>query len=197
MKTHVEDDDNNNSLPMGIEAIPNATEGRVEQIDDNVGPEPPAAVLEALLNAADPEIASKTSATLRNNLASVNEHSSHPPVPFKSAEFEDDKDTTAKKKKAKDEINQQKPAAVSTDIDRDVSMPSSVRDSIYEPSREVVEGSEGNTNKGRGDTNRRGWEDTGSNSTHNDARDIESQTRTDNNEDTACVYETLYAEPHK
>jgi len=39
------------------------------------------------------------------------------------------------------------------------------RYSIYEPSREIVEGDEGmidNTNTGRGDTNRSGWEDIGS-----------------------------------
>jgi len=179
----IEDDNNDIPLRMGsmIEAISNATEGRVvevEQIDDNDGPEPPAAMLEESLNASDPEIARKVSVALQNNLASVNGENS-PPVPFNSAEYEDDKDIAKKKKKVKDEMMNRKPTAVSTSSDtKEVVLPPSDRDLIYEPSREVVEGSEGisdNTNTGRGDANRSGWEDIGSGS---NVRDIESQTRT-------------------
>jgi len=164
----MEDDNEGLPLPAGMaEVISNRAEppkqiGKVEQIDDdNISPEPPA-MLE--VNAADPEIASKTTAAISNNLSSVNELT--PPGPFDSAEFED----KIAKKKAKDDKLNQKPAAVSvtvsTDMDRDVFMPSSGRDSIYEPPREVIEGGEvlDNTNTGRGDMNRRGWDDIGSGS---------------------------------
>ena len=55
----IEDDDNDMPLPMGMaEVISNRTEppkqtGKVEQIDDDDSPEPPASLLEASLNAAD------------------------------------------------------------------------------------------------------------------------------------------------
>ena len=154
----IEDDTDGLPLPMGMaEDISNRAEppqqkgGKVEQLEDDICPEPPAAMLEASLNAVDPEIASKVSETLSNNLASVNEQNS-PPTPFDSAEIEFE-DAIAKKK-AKDDIMNQKPAAVEV-------LPSSNRDSIYEPSREIIERGEGidNTNTGRGGTNRRGWDD--------------------------------------
>jgi len=179
----IEDDTNGLPLPMGMaEEISNRVEppkqvGKVEQLDDedDLGPEPPASLLEASLNAADPDINNKISETISNNISSVNEL--NPPMPFDSATFETH-DAIAKKK-AKDEMNQKLPAVSSA--------PPSNRDSIYEPSREIIEGSEGisdNTNTGRGDTNRRGWEDIGSN---DNARDIESQTRADNNDSADSV----------
>ena len=177
----IEDDNEGLPLPMGMaEVISNRAEppkqiGKVEQLDDDDnGPEPPAAMLEASLNAADPDINNKISETISNNLSSINELS--PPVPFNSATFET-QDAFAKKI-AKDEIMNQKPAAAS-------SAPPSDIDSIYEPSREIIEGGEDipdNTNTGRGDTNRRGWEDIGIGSSNN-ARDIESQTRIVNNDE--------------
>jgi len=182
-----EDDTAGLPLPMGMaEMISNAVEpleqtGKVEQIDDDdVGPEPPTVMLEASLNAADPQIASKLTPTISNNLASVNELS--PPVPFNSAEFEQD---TIAKNKAKDEMNRQL-AAVSNGEDEAVVLTPSDEASIYEPPREVIEGREGmsdNTNTGRGGTtNRRGWDDIESRAAR---RDIESQARTNNHEDTA------------
>lgn len=106
-----------------------------------------------------------------------------PPIPFNSANFEDDADTIAKKK-AKDEIKNQKPAAVSTDMDGEVVSPSSDRDSIYEPPRAVEEDLRGITS-----TNRRGWEDIESRAARRDMesrvarRDIESQQTRANNDD--------------
>jgi len=144
----IEDDNDDLPLPMGMaEVISNRAEPpkqiyKVEQIDNNEGPEPPTAMVEESLNAADPEIASKTTAAISDNLSSVNELT--PPVPFDSAEYEDDKDTIAKKKrKVKDEMNQ---TAVSV-------LPPSDRDSIYEPPREVIEGE----NELQTPINRRGW----------------------------------------
>jgi len=57
----------------------------IEQIDNNDGPEPPAAMLEESLNTADTDIANKTSAAISNNLASINQLS--PPVPL-NAQFQ-------------------------------------------------------------------------------------------------------------
>ena len=222
----IEDDDNDMPLPMGMaEVISNRTEppkqtGKVEQIDDDDSPEPPASLLEASLNAADitnkitasSPAALKVDASVNSSVYAVDltealqsgrinakevhdilnalepattpttntEYTNElsPPVPFNSAEFEDD---TIAKKKAKDLMNQ-KPAAVSNN--NEVVTPPSDRDSIYEPPREVIEGSDGmsdNTNTGRGDTNRRGWEDIESRVAR---RDIESQTRTNVEEDT-------------
>ena len=95
-----EDDNYDLPLPMGMaEVISNRAEppkqiGKVEQIDDDDDcPTPPVAMLEASLNAADPEINNKISETISNNLSSINEL--NPPVPFGSTEFED---TIAKKK---------------------------------------------------------------------------------------------------
>ena len=54
-----DEDDNDLPLPMGMaEVISNRAEppkqaGKVEQLDDDNGPEPPAAMLEASLNAAE------------------------------------------------------------------------------------------------------------------------------------------------
>ena len=239
----IEDDDNDDlPLPNGMaEEISNRAEppkqkiGKVEQIDDdNIGPEPPAAMLEASLNAADitNKIAASSSAVLTGSASDMNLNQStelvayltealqsgkisakevqdilnaleptstttsiaeytnelSPPTPFNSAKFEDDADTIAKKK-AKDEMMNKKPAAV------EVLTPSN-RDSIYEPSRELVEGSDGisdNTNTGRGDTNRRGWEDIESRMAR---RDIESQqTRpNDNHELTAGSINDILAD---
>jgi len=177
----IEDDNNDLPLPMGAaEEISNRAEPpkeqkiskvEVELIDvDNIGPEPPA-MLEASLNAANPEINNKKTAILSDNLSSVNDDQSSPPTPFDSTEFED---TIAKKK---DEIANQK--------DRDSVLPPSDRDSIYELPREVIEEEEGisdNTNTGRGGANRRGWDYIGIGSSSNNGRDIESQTNTDNND---------------
>ena len=149
----IEDDNSGMPLPMGMaEEISNTAEppkqvGKVEQIyDEDIGPEPPATMLEASLNAADPEIVSKT---ITNNLSSINELS--PPKPFNSANFEDDE---IAKKKAKDEMMNQKPATISEDV---VLLPPSDIDSIYEPPREIIEG--GDELQGMPSTNRRGWED--------------------------------------
>jgi len=142
----IEDDNNGLPLPMGAAEVmisntvepPKQNMRKVVQFDDDdLGPEPPAATLEASLNATEHE------------------------------------DVIAKKI-AKDDMNQ-KPAAVSnTNTNEEVMLPSLDRDSIYVPSMEIIEGgAPDNTNTGRGDTNRRGWED------------IESQIRTINNEDTA------------
>ena len=81
------DDDNSDMpIPMGMaEEISNAAEppkqiGNVEQLDDNDnGPEPPAAMLEASLNYTE-----KSNEMIRASLASVNEQNS-PPTPFNSA----------------------------------------------------------------------------------------------------------------
>jgi len=89
----IEEDNSDQPLPMGmVEVILNTAEspkqiGKVEQLDDDDCPEPPAAMLEALLNIADPQIATKVT----NNLASVNETS--PPTPFDSTEYEDTDNT--------------------------------------------------------------------------------------------------------
>jgi len=217
----IEDNDSELPLPMGMaEVISNRAEppkqkiGKVEQIDDDdLGPKPPTAMLEASFNAADiankitasskrtvNKLGSSLSAALpvgasdmnmnssseftvdltealqsgRINLKEVEdiinsfkdtptnamEHIEHinelnPPVPY-SANYEED---AIAKKKAKDEMMNQKPAAVAV-------LPPSDRDSIYEPPREIIEGSEGsdNTNTGRRGTNRRGWDDIGSGS---------------------------------
>ena len=98
---------------------------------------------------------SKVTVDLENNLASINEQN-NPPVPFNSAEFEHDEDRIAKKK-AKDEMMNQRPtAAVSTN---EVVVVSSNRDSIHEPPRV--------------------------------ARDIESQTRTDNTDTAGSINYSL------
>ena len=187
---------------------------KIEQLDDDdVGPEPPTAMLEASLNnadittlegsATDMNHSSTYAAALTEALQSgkinakevqnilnaleptlvgteyINER---PPVPFNSTEFEQD---AIAKKKAKDEMMNQKPAAVSNNEDEEVVLAPSDRDSIHEPSREIIEGGEGmsdNTNTGGGGTNRRGWDDIESRAAR---RDIESQTRTNNHEDTA------------
>ena len=166
--------DDNNDLPLSMgaaEVISNTAEppkqiGKVEQINDNdLGPQPPVAMLEESLNATDPDVVK----TISNNISSTNDDELAPPVPFNSAQFERD---TIAKKKAKDELNQQvKPAVISA-------APPLDRDSVYESPREVIEGNEGmsdNTNAGRGDTNRRGWEDIESRVAHRH-RDLESQT---------------------
>jgi len=88
-------DDDNNDLPLPMDmagVISNGAEppkekiGKVEQIDDNVGPEPPAAMLEASLNAADPDVVNKVTSDITNNLSSINQLS--PPVPFNYAQFQ-------------------------------------------------------------------------------------------------------------
>jgi len=145
----IEDDAAGLPLPMGMaEVISHTAEGRVEveveQIDDNDGPELPASMLEASLNAADPQIASKTSAILRNNVSSVNETS--PPVPFNSAEYEDTEDVIAKKKAKEEEINQQKPAAVSTCTktnEKEKTGIPLVGKSVHIPTSKIIEGGEG------------------------------------------------------
>ena len=155
----IEDDNSNMPLPTGMaEVISNRAEppketGKIEQIDDNdLGPEPPVAMLETSLNAADPEIASKVTADIVNNLASINEEQNNPPVPFNSADYED----TIAKKIAIDVTNQT-PSVINT-----ISVEVADEESMYEPPREIIEGEEGmidNTNTGRGGTNRRGWDD--------------------------------------
>jgi len=86
----IDDGDNDDlPLPMGMaEEISNRAEppkqiGKVEQIDDDDSPEPPAAMLEESLHATDPDINNKISETISNNLASVNDNHS-PPTPFNS-----------------------------------------------------------------------------------------------------------------
>ena len=77
---------------------------KIEQIDDDVGPEiPAAAMVDASLKAADSN-SKLSSSEVANSLESINETS--PPVPFNSAKFED---SIAKKR---DEIMNQKPANV-------------------------------------------------------------------------------------
>ena len=184
----IEVEDDNNDMLLLVEAISNAGEGRVEveQIDDNDGPEPPAAMLEESLNASDPEIARKVSATLQNNLSSVNEQSS-PPVPFNSAEYEDDKDTIAKKK-AEDIMMNQSPAVISNSNNEDEEdvLPPLGKHSIYEPPSEIIAGGEDL----QGPTNRRGWEE-GSN---NDARIDNNDTMVDTDADVEVPTSTNQAE---
>ena len=128
------EDDNDMPLPMGMaEVISNRAEppkqiGKVEQLDDDDdGPAPPVATLEASLNLSEHE------------------------------------DSIAKKK-AKDEMNQKLSAASTNTNDEEVMLPPLDRDSINIPSMEIIEGGDvpDNTNTGRGDTNRRGWDDIGS-----------------------------------
>jgi len=182
-----EDDTSGLPLPMGMaELISNRAEppkqkgSKIEQHDDDNGPEPPTAMLEDSLNDADRSNKVSITASLASTTNNNDEHS--PPMPFNSAEFED----TIAKKKAKDEMMNQKPAAVSNNEDEEVILTPPDRDSIHEPSREVIEGTEGmsdNTNTGRGGiTNRRGWDDIESRAAR---RDIESQMRTNNHEDIA------------
>jgi len=233
----IEDDSSDMPLSMGMaEEISNRVEppkqkiGKVEQIDDDDSPEPPTAMLEASLNAADitnkimasSKTATKLSAAalIRVDASNMNPSSTqladltealqsgrinakevqdilnaldptttpttgakntnelNPPVPFNSAEFEEDEDAIAKKK-AKDMLMNQKPAAVSV-------LPPSNRDSIYEPSRAVEEDLRGITS-----TNRRGWEDIESRAARRDMesraarRDIESQSRTNEHDNSA------------
>ena len=213
----VDGDDSDLPLPMGMaEDISNRAEppkqkgSKIEQLEDDNGPELPVATLEASLNSADITTL-KGSATDMNhsstyaaaltealqsgkinlkevediinsfkdtptttNTEYINELNS-PPVPFDSAEFEQD---AIAKKIAKEEMNQ-KPTAITNNT---VVLPPSNRDSIYEPSREIIDGEEGmsdNTNTGRGGTNRRGWGDIESRVAR---RDIESQTRANNDD---------------
>ena len=172
------DDDDNSDMPLPTdmaEMISNTVEppkqqiSKVEQLEDDgdLGPEPPAAVIEASLNDAE-----KSNKTIRSSLESIDDEHI-PPTPFDSTNFEQD-DTIAKKK-AKDEMNNQTTAAVSNDKEKVVLSPPD-RDSIYEPSRGDIEIGE----ELRSPTNRRGRE-VESRAAH---RDIESQTRTDNNDDT-------------
>jgi len=77
----------------------------IEQIDDNDGPEPPAAMLEESLNTADTDIANKTSAAISNNLESINQLS--PPTPFNYAQFQTATDSIPDNKT--DLINQLSP----------------------------------------------------------------------------------------
>jgi len=174
----IEDDDNDLPLPVGMaEVISNTVEppkqiGKVEQIDSNDGPEPPtpAAMLEASFNAIDPEVASKITADITNNLSSINELS--PPVPFNSANYED----TIAKKITKDIT----PSTINNNGEEVAD-----EESMYEPPMEIIEGEEGmpdNTNTGRGGTNRRGWDDIEAQQQRRRDQDIESQTRTDNND---------------
>ena len=171
----IEDDTEGLPLPMGMaEIISNAIEppkqkiGKVEQLDDNDGPEPPTAMLEESLNAADPNINNKISETISNNLSSINEL--NPPTPFNSVEFEE-QDSIAKKK-ARD-VN--KTSDVSTENN---GLVPSNRDSIYEVPREITEEEEV-LSRGMSTANRRGWNDIESRAAH---RDIESQTRNDNHD---------------
>jgi len=141
------------------------------------------------------DMAEDTNEMIRSSLESVNSNDGHnPPTPFNSvaAEFEEN---TIAKKIAKDEI--QKPATANTntnDEDEDDVLPPPLdRDSIYEPSA-VIEGGEGmsdNTNTGRGDANRRGWEDIESRAAR---RDIESQTRTNNNDTAGSINDVSVVE---
>ena len=171
LEVNNDDDDNDDlPLPMGAaEEISNRAEppkqiGKVEQIDDaDTGPMPPVAMLEASLNAAE-----KSNEMIRSSLESIDDELI-PPTPFHSSNFErDDEDDEIAKKKAKDDMNQ-KPAAVVLDTSEEVEdVPkSNDTDSIYAPSREDIESMDEirgitNTNTGRGDTNRRGWDDIGS-----------------------------------
>jgi len=90
----MDDDSSDMPLPMGMaEGISNGAKpqkqkiGKVEQLDnDDVGPEPPAAMLEASLNAADPDVVNKVTSDITNNLSSINQLS--PPVPFNYAQFQ-------------------------------------------------------------------------------------------------------------
>jgi len=179
----------------------------MEEGDTNLPPPPSAPRLSDLsstnnnvssglqLNADDmplPKGTEDTNEMIRASLESINSNDGHnPPTPFNSvaAEFEED---TIAKKKAKDEKNHNKPATVSNN---EVVMPSSDRDSVYEPPREVMEGGEdipdNNTNTGRGDTNRRGWDDIESRVAR---RDIESQTRTNNNDTAGSINDVSVVE---
>jgi len=173
------DDDNSDMpLPMGMaEEISNTAEppkqtiGKVEQIDDNNDvPEPPAALLEASLNAAE-----KSNDMIRSSLESIDGELNTPPTPFHSSNFEREGEDDIAKKKAKDEITNQKPSVVVLDTSEDVEdIPkSNDTDSIYEPSREDIERGDEirgitNTNTGRG---RRGWDDIGSGSSNYESND--------------------------
>jgi len=162
------DDDNSDlPLPMGMaEVISNTAEppkqqiGKVEQLDDNNDvPEPPAAMLEESLNTAD-----KSNDMIRSSLESIDDDELIPPTPFHSSNFE--QDTTIAKKKTKNVMMNQKPATVNDEV------VVTDRDSIYEPSREDIERGDEirgitNTNTGRGNNNRRGWDDIGNGSINN------------------------------
>ena len=184
----IEDDTDGLPLPTGAaEEISNRAEppkqiDKVEQIeDDDLGPEPPSAMLEASLNAADPEVVSKTSATIPNSLSSVNDEHS-PPTPFNSANFEQD---NIAKKIAKDEMNQ-KPAALSDTNEEEKRVIPLVEESVNIPTSEHIESMDeirGITNTNTGSNNGRGWEDIESRV----ARDIESQTNTDVNDSEGSI----------
>ena len=194
----IDDDTDGLPLPMGAaEVISNRAEPpkqtrKVEQLDDNnLGPEPPAAMLEASFNAADPDVVNKS---ISNNISSINDNEISPPVPFNSAEFDQEEYEIAKiKRKVKDEMNQTPAVNTNTntntnDEDEEEVFPSSGRDSVYEPPTEVIEGGEEilQTPIDR-------WDDIGrGRNNDNNARDIESQTRTNAeggsiNNDTAMV----------
>ena len=138
-------------------------------------------MLEASLNAADPEVVSKTSATIPNSLSSVNDEHS-PPTPFNSANFEQD---NIAKKIAKDEMNQ-KPAALSDTNEEEKRVIPLVEESVNIPTSEHIESMDeirGITNTNTGSNNGRGWEDIESRV----ARDIESQTNTDVNDSEGSI----------
>ena len=142
-----------------------------------------------------PSMAEDTNEMIRSSLESINSNDNHsPPTPFKQqAEFEED---TIAKKIAKHEKMNQKPAAANTNTDDededDILPPPLDRDSIYEPSA-VIEGGEvlDNTNTGKGDANRRGWEGIESRAAR---RDIESQTRTNNNDTAGSINDVSVVE---
>jgi len=174
------DDNSDLPLPMGMaEVISNRAEpskqktGKVEQIDDeDIGPEPPAAMLEASLNAAE-----KSNDMIRSSLESIDDELI-PPTPFHSSNFEQD---TIAKKKAKDETMNQKPAAVSNNTNEEEKrVIPLVEESVDMPTSENIESMDEirgitNTTTGRGNNNRRGWDDIGSGSINNDSNDTNVQ----------------------
>ena len=142
----LDDDDTDLPLPMGMaeEIISNDTFdppkriGRIEQLDDNEGPQPPAAMLGPSLDIAN----NKTSADNTNNLISINDEEHSPPVPFNSAEFEDNRI-------ARNARNQVPAVEVVDPLEESVP-------------REIAEDIRGITNTqiidvNTRDTNRRGW----------------------------------------
>ena len=167
---HTEDDvDEGLPLPIGMaENISNVTEppkqiGKVELIDaDDNGPALPPAMMG---DAFDDSHTKMVAAALRSNQQFVNELS--PPTPFNFEEFEDSDgdDDALTKKMAKEDLMDQKPAAVAAVVSDEYS--------VYAPSRQDIEGGDirdGNINRGDGSDNRRGWGDieSGRNNTSND-----------------------------
>ena len=150
--SHKEAEDILNSFQQSAES---ESKVELEYIDDDVGPEPTAAVLEESLNAAEKQATIVDAADGSTNVEYIDEEEDGP---FNVSEFEDEDDDAMimKKKNMNMKDMNQTPAAAVLVHDED---------SIHVPTRDDIEGEDniqGSTNtniEGGSGTNRRGWGD--------------------------------------